>query len=61
MAIESIYITHVRVSKFLQGEQGDMRTVVEWNIFKNLSPQQDVKKIDNKKSPHTYLVWFQNL
>jgi hypothetical protein len=28
----------------LQGDQGDMQIVVEWNIFKNFSPQWDVKK-----------------
>ncbi len=35
---------HACVSKFLQGEQRDMHIVVEWNISKNLSLQQDVKK-----------------
>jgi hypothetical protein len=38
-----------------------MQTAIEWNISKNLSPQQDVKKTNNKKSLGTYLVWFQNL
>jgi hypothetical protein len=45
VAIETAYILHVHVSKFLQGEQGDMQTVVKWNISKNLSFQQDVIKL----------------
>jgi len=44
VTIETAYIPHVRVFEFLQGEQGDMQTMVKWNISKNLSPQQDVKK-----------------
>ncbi len=43
MAIETTYIPHVRVSEFLQGEQGDMQTTIKWNISKNLSLQEDVK------------------
>jgi hypothetical protein len=44
VAIETAYIPHAHVSKLLQGEWGDMQIVVEWNISKNLSVQQDVKK-----------------
>jgi hypothetical protein len=36
VAIETAYIPHVRVSKFLQGERKDMQIVVEWNISKNV-------------------------
>jgi hypothetical protein len=39
VATKTAYIPHVRVPKFLQGDQGDMQIVVEWNIFKNFSPQ----------------------
>ncbi len=41
VVIETTYIPHA--SKFLQGEQRDIQTPVEWNIQKNLSPQQNVK------------------
>jgi hypothetical protein len=44
VAIETTYIPHACVSEFLQGEQRDMQTTIEWNISKNLSPQEDVKK-----------------
>jgi hypothetical protein len=44
VTIKTAYIPHVRVFEFLQGEQRHMQIVVKWNISKNLSPQQDVKK-----------------
>jgi hypothetical protein len=34
VAIETTYIPHACVFEFLQGEQGDMQIVVEWNISK---------------------------
>ncbi len=43
MVIEIAYIPHACVFEFLQGEQGDMQSVVEWNISKNLSPHKYVK------------------
>jgi len=42
MAIQTAYIPHVRVFEFLQPERRDMQTMVEWNISKNLSPQENV-------------------
>jgi hypothetical protein len=42
VAIETAYILHVHVIEFLQGEWMDMQTLVEWNISKNLSPQENV-------------------
>jgi hypothetical protein len=45
VTVETTYIPHVHVSEFLQGEWGDMQIAVKWNISKNLSPQQDVKKL----------------
>ncbi len=48
VVIETTYIPHACVSEFLQGERGDMQTMVKWNISKNLSPQQDVKKLMTK-------------
>jgi hypothetical protein len=37
MVIKTTYIPHACDSLFLQGEWGDMQTLVEWNIQKNLS------------------------
>jgi hypothetical protein len=44
VAIEITYIPRAHVFEFLQLEQGDMQTMVKWNISKNLSLQQYVKK-----------------
>jgi hypothetical protein len=56
VAIETAYILHVHVSKFLQGEQGDMQIAVKWNISKDLSLQQDVKKPTIKN--HLGHTWY---
>jgi len=31
VVIEIAYIPHARVLKFLEDEQGDMKTLIEWN------------------------------
>jgi hypothetical protein len=49
VAIEIAYIPHAHGYEFLQGERGDMQTAIKWKISKNLSPQQDVKKTNDKK------------
>jgi hypothetical protein len=54
--IEIAYIPHVHVLEFLQGEQGDMQTAIEWNISKKLSPQQYVKKSTIKN--HFIHTWY---
>jgi hypothetical protein len=56
VAIETAYIPHARVSEFLQEEQGDMQTVIEWNISKNFSLQQDVKEMTIKN--HLIHTWY---
>jgi hypothetical protein len=56
VAIEIVYIPYVRVSKFLQGERGDMQIEVEWNIFNNLSPQENVKNLKIKN--HLRHTWY---
>ncbi len=56
VAIEITYISHARVSEFLQGEQRDMQTIVEWNISKKFSPQQNVKKLTIKN--HLGHTWY---
>jgi hypothetical protein len=42
-SIKIAYIPHARVSKFLEGEQGDAKTPMEWNIHKKLALQKDIK------------------
>jgi len=42
--METTYIPHACVFEVLQGEWKDMQIIVEWNISKNLSPQENVKK-----------------
>ncbi len=56
VAIETAYIPHVCVFEFLQGEWRDMQTTIEWNISKNLSPQQNVKKLTIKN--HLKHTWY---
>jgi hypothetical protein len=56
VAIETKYIPHARVFEFLQGEQGDIRTIIEWNISKNFSLQQDVKNLTIKN--HLKHIWY---
>jgi hypothetical protein len=36
ISIECVYMPHAHVHGFLEGEQGDLHTSVEWNIFKNV-------------------------
>jgi hypothetical protein len=33
----------MHVSEFLEGEWGDVKTPVEWNIHKKLALQKDIK------------------
>jgi hypothetical protein len=42
VSIKIAYITHAHVSKFLEGEQGGVKTLVEWNTHKNLPPQKNI-------------------
>jgi hypothetical protein len=32
MTIQFAYVPYVRISEFLEGERGDMSTLVEWNV-----------------------------
>jgi hypothetical protein len=56
VAIEITYIPYAPISKFLQGERRDMQIEVEWNIFKNLSLQENVKKSTIKN--HLRHTWY---
>jgi hypothetical protein len=42
-SIEIAYIPHAHVFEFLEGEWGDVKTLVEWNIHKKLALQKDIK------------------
>jgi hypothetical protein len=57
VAIEVPCIPQGRVSKFLEDEQRDMQTLVEWNKHKNLAPQEKVEKpIINNHIGHTWYM-----
>jgi hypothetical protein len=42
-SIEIAYIPHACLFEFLEGEQGDAKTLMEWNIHKKLASQKDIK------------------
>jgi hypothetical protein len=42
-SIEIAYIPYACVSKLLEGERGDAKTPMEWNIHKKLALQKDIK------------------
>jgi hypothetical protein len=44
MTIQFVYVPYARISKNLEGEQGDMSTLVEWNVYKNFPNQMDVNQ-----------------
>jgi hypothetical protein len=44
MTIQFAYVPYARISKFLEGEQGDTNTPVEWNVNKNFPSQTNVKQ-----------------
>jgi hypothetical protein len=50
VSIEIAYIAHAHVYEFLEGEQGDVETPMEWNTHKNLPPQKDIKTPSIKKT-----------
>lgn len=55
MSTEIAYIRYVHVLEFLEGERGNMNTLVEWNIYKNFPPQKDVKHLSIKN--HLEHTW----
>ncbi len=42
-SIDVAYIPYACVQEFLEGEWDNLRTLVEWNIHKNMHAQKDVK------------------
>jgi hypothetical protein len=55
MSTKIVYIQYVRVLEFLEGEHGNMNTLVEWNIHKKIPPQKDVKHLSIKN--HLEHTW----
>jgi hypothetical protein len=53
--IQFAYVPHACILKFLEGEQGDTSTPVEWNVYKNFPSQMDVKQPTIKK--HLGHMW----
>jgi hypothetical protein len=41
--VECVYIPHARISEFLNGEQNHEDSSMEWNIYKWVSSQENVK------------------
>jgi hypothetical protein len=54
VSIEIAYIAHA--CEFLEGERGDAKTLVEWNMHKNLPPQKDIKTPSIKN--HLNHIWY---
>jgi hypothetical protein len=44
VTIQFAYVPYARISEFLEGERGDMSTLVEWNVYKNFLGQMDAKQ-----------------
>jgi hypothetical protein len=44
VTIQFAYVPYARILKFLKGEQRDIRTPVEWNVYKNFPSQTYVKQ-----------------
>jgi hypothetical protein len=44
MTIQFVYVPYARILEFLEGEQGDTNTPVEWNVDKNFLNQTNVKQ-----------------
>jgi hypothetical protein len=55
MSTKIVYIQYVPVLEFLEGEHGNMNTLVEWNIHKKIPPQKDVKHLSIKN--HLEHTW----
>jgi hypothetical protein len=41
--VECAYIPHAQVSKFINGEWSHEDSLIEWNIYKSIPPQENVK------------------
>jgi hypothetical protein len=54
--VECTYIPHARVLKFLNSEQNHEDSLMVWNIYKQVPPQENVKmpRIQN----HLGHIWY---
>jgi len=54
--VECAYIPHARISEFLNGEQNHEDSLMEWNIYKRIPSQENVKipRIQN----HLNHIWY---
>jgi hypothetical protein len=48
ISIEFAYIQHARVHEFLEHEQNDLHTIVEWNNFKKCATWKNIKHVTIK-------------
>ncbi len=55
MAIYFAYVPYARILEFLEGERGNMNTLMEWNVYKNFLSQTDVKQPTIKN--HLWHTW----
>jgi hypothetical protein len=55
-SIEIVCIPHAHVFEFLEGEQGDAKTLAEWNIHKKLASQKDI--INPSIKTHRGHTWY---
>jgi len=55
-SIDVAYIPYARVQDFLEGEQGDLCTPMEWNIHKNMLAQKNVKNRTIRH--HLKHIWY---
>jgi len=44
VTIQFAYVPYARILEFLEGEQEDMSTPMEWNVYKKISSQMDIKQ-----------------
>jgi hypothetical protein len=44
VTIQFAYVPYARISEFLEGKQQDTSTHVEWNVYKKIPSQTDVKQ-----------------
>jgi hypothetical protein len=44
VTIQFAYVPYARILEFLEGERRDTSTLVEWNVYKKIPNQTDVKQ-----------------
>jgi hypothetical protein len=54
--VNCAYIPHAQISKFLDGEHSHEDFPMEWNIYKQIPPQGDIKML--KIQNHLGHIWY---